>query len=122
MSTPAVLYFGCWDRPGHFLFQPNGQWPLSHATPFGSFGEQLDRDHYKPEEQTEGVARLTHDSGWTILAFWDRSVDRRSGCHSTFLAPGTWSAEEMIAGAREAFPSVWARYRFEVRMEVSHAG
>jgi hypothetical protein len=132
VTVRDVLYFGCWHRPGHYLFCPNGGRAPRNATPFGADAEQLDRDCYKPgkrsnrfasecvetADQIQGAARLTHERGWTIFAFWDRSVDHRGGCHSTFVAPDTWTAEEMIDAARAAFPQIWARYSFEVRTEV----
>lgn len=26
MSEPRCFYFGCWERPGHYLFAPNREW------------------------------------------------------------------------------------------------
>ncbi len=62
--------------------------------------------------------RLVHVQGWTALAFWDRSSDRRGGSNSAILAAGTLDFEAMVAIAADNFPSVWARITtaFEVRL------
>lgn len=68
----------------------------------------------RPLLQPEGIPRLTHLYRWTVLSFWDRSADDRHGSHSTFVLRGTLSMDAAIAKARESFPKVWARYKFNV--------
>lgn len=110
---PRVLYFGCWSRAqrGHYLHEVDGRTgrPLG-IVPF--VDAELDGGFCPEGQQSEGVARLHHLRGWTVLAFWDRSADSRGNSHSTFLADGQHEFEEMVALAKEAFPAVWARFGF----------
>lgn len=125
------LYFGCWGGTGHFLSDARGhmardirrEFPLHERRVDGAFcGDpalaeyQRDRTHWRGDEehQPEGRARLHHIDGWTVLAFWDRSVDDRFGSNSAFLLPGILSATEAHAAAKAAFPAVWDRFRFAV--------
>ncbi len=117
-----VFYFGCIGESGHFLFVPNmrtvrNAGPFTPASLDTSFcpGMTPESQGYTPREQPEGVARLTHYEGWTVLSFWDRSVDDRRGSHSTFAIDGVHTFGEAVAHARAAFPRVWARYKFAVR-------
>lgn len=126
-----VYYFGCVHGSGHHLHAPGPRTVhREEVVPTffgGTRGANLDTDFcpgVTPElrrrgsaslEQPEGVARVTHVEGWTVLSFWDRSVDNRRGSHSTFAMEGTRDFAAAVVLAREAFPSVWARYKFEVR-------
>jgi len=65
-------------------------------------------------EQIEGAALLHYKDGWTALSFWDRSIDKRSGCNSNFFAQGTHTFEEMLEIARAHFPAVMARFTFKI--------
>lgn len=79
------LYFGCIDRPGHYLFEPGStpcrnRWERWASKRDGSLA---------PEFNTiSGKALLHHFDGFTVVAFWDRSVDSRSGSNSMFIVPG----------------------------------
>jgi len=64
--------------------------------------------------QPEGFATVTRVAGLTIVAFWDRSGDRRFGSNSAFVADGEHCFDEVMAAAREAFPSIFKRFTFEV--------
>lgn len=67
------------------------------------------------KEAPQGVAalhkRLSRFDGatWTALSFWDRTGDKRPSSNSNFVARGDFTADEMIALAREHFPEVMAR-------------
>ena len=110
-----AFYFGCVGTSGHYLHTPD----LRTASRAGPFTPAMLDTHYCPNpatrEQPEGVARLTHFDGWTVLAFWDRSVDTRGNSHSTFVLRGTHAYDDAVRLAREAFPRVWSRYTFTVR-------
>lgn len=116
------LYFGCWgDQPGHDLRSSDG---LRHSRlPFGYpaklEGRALDGGFTPPVSMTtripNGLAVLHHASEWTVLSFWDNSIDSRPGSHSTFVSRGTLSFEDAVERAKAAFPSVWKRFTFEVR-------
>ncbi|RJF99001.1 hypothetical protein [Noviherbaspirillum saxi] len=71
-------------------------------------------------DTTGYVASISRLGGWgmSALAFWDYSVDKRGGCNSVFYAPSlTITPEELMAGAKQHFPEVWARLP-EVRLAV----
>jgi len=51
-----------------------------------------------------------HNAITRALAFWDYSVDNRSGSNSAFFAPSLEiSAEELIRQAALRFPEIWQR-------------
>lgn len=120
------LYFGCWRQAGHYLFRRGMKSGYGAGPTFaGPDGWQLDvpnprkgRPSYQPLEvhtaQIEGHAKLSHVELYTVLGFWDRSVDKRHASHSTFVLPGLLSFSEAIAAARAAFPEVFARISFEL--------
>ena len=112
-----ALYFGCWDRAGHFLWTPAGVYLSSIAErelPLALRSETLDGGYAPmgPEEEGRALVHLVH--GRTVLAFWDRSVDARGRCSSAFILKGHLSFDEAVAAARAAFPTIWARFKFEV--------
>ena len=116
-----VYYFGCWGETGPSLCSP-GQHKVHserHATPWESHDAVLCPGYvrlYENGPQIEGEAALHHKGGWTALAFWDRSVDKRGGCNSVFFAEGTYGPAAVLEIAREHFPEVWVRFTFEVRV------
>lgn len=129
-----VLFFGCIERAGHFLWAQQGSvvMPSKH-----SMGEAGPWRHYpKPgehgldpvkgpdlsawkidEKQQEGRAVLSHCSGWTRLGWADRSVDHRHGSHANIIAEGIRSFEEMLALGRECFPDVMKRMKYDIVLE-----
>ena len=126
MTNPTMYYFGCIRESGHYLWTEHLGHPSREeekTIPWQRYDGALcpawpPYERSRPEE--EGEAALHHHGGWTALAFWDRSVDKRGGCNSVFFAVGTYDALAMIALAKGRFPSIWARYGFEVRVvEVS---
>jgi hypothetical protein len=127
-----MIYFGCVGESGHYLHRPDlhhsgreSQRVLQEAGIFpkcdGGFcpGTEYDeqRPWRRPGRQVEGHAKVTHLNGYTILAFWDRSVDHRGNSNSVFIENGTWTFDEMVAKAKEVFPTIWARFKFEVRLD-----
>lgn len=73
------------------------------------------REHGRTYEAEQGVAALHVVDGWTAIAFWDRSVDKRGACNSNFVTHDVVDFDEMVRRSRAAFPHVWARFPFEVR-------
>jgi hypothetical protein len=114
-DAPTVGYFGCLERAGHFWHGPVKFW--EHDPPLGLPEEivrRIDQGYCPEGSQDEGRALLTVESGWTILAFWDRSVDGRGGSHSTFVCKGEHDFDTMVAMSRKQWPTVWERFKFEV--------
>lgn len=118
---PAIndYFFGVWHpiRVGHYLHVPSGQ--AIHSTPndFPFQRYQLLDGSLLPvsKEQTEGLATFCHINGWSVISFWDRSGDGRTGSSSTFLTRGKLDFQAACDRAKEMFPSVWQRFKFEVR-------
>lgn len=119
MDAQEPLYFGCVDRLGHHLWTRGEErvsllgWP--------KLNKQIDGGDCPKATPIEGVATLTHEEPWTILSFWDRSVDSRGGSHSTFLIPGRHNFETALAMARESFPRIFFRFRFSIRQASASA-
>lgn len=127
MQITEPTYYGCWTDVGHYARSTSRrsvtfeveQWCASHdARNTILVGSTAPGTRRIPEDaQVEGLARVTH---WpaidaTCLAFWDRSVDSRHASHSDFWLPGCLTFEEAVSAARAAFPSIWDRYKFDVR-------
>ncbi len=109
-----LLFFGCWDRLGHALHTPAGRTLGASASPWGFSIDAGLLDQRAP--QVEGVAVVAQRDGWTAISFWDRSADPRPGSNTAFLVDELVSGEDLLARAREAFPAVFARFGFEVRL------
>jgi hypothetical protein len=115
-TTPTPLFYGCSNsETGHCVFGtgPALRWFR---------GQDANLPPQDTSRNLQGAANLYHlpagtndlVGGYTILAFWDRSVDSRNGSHSTYLLPGTLSFPEALEAAQKAFPDIWRRYRFAV--------
>lgn len=123
--TPRMFYFGCWGVSGHYLFTDRGEHPEPHVEASlraavgsidGRYPPQYNQRAFsEPGYQEEGLALVHHVNGWTVLAFWDRSIDRRFACNSNFIAEGAHDFDAMRTLARDRFPTIWARFPFEVR-------
>jgi hypothetical protein len=121
-----ALYFGCRNGDvGHFMWVP-GMRRAPHEfalSPYPGLPWDKVDAHFAPrrgpgryaEEMPQGVAALHHKDGWTALSFWDRSVDSRGNSSSTFIFDAELDFAAALAAAREHFPTVVARYPFEIR-------
>jgi hypothetical protein len=128
MHDQPVYYFGCLRGVGHYLHDPAAAgwrgykaernpdgWPEAWRSYYpGAVLDDAALMFGPCKDQTEGVPVLHHVEGWTALAFWDRSVDKRGGSKSVFVTRGTLDCPAMIEAARAAWPQVWARYAFAV--------
>lgn len=116
-----VYFFGCRGVPGHYLIE-GGQGRCAGAgsgnklpEPLRGRGSKLD-GQYAPCDtlQQEGYACLRCVEGWTVLAFWDRSLDTRFGSNAVFIAHGEHKFERMCEIAQEFFPEIWQRFTFKI--------
>lgn len=130
MPEPRVLYFGPLKESGHFFFGDETGWRLSERHDLNGVPWTTQEDHadgtlqpgmicehghwHATTPQVEGPAVVHHKNGWTALSFWDRTIDTRPGCSSTYLAEGTFTFEEMVAFAKTRFPERWSKMKFEV--------
>lgn len=109
MPIPTVLYFGRWKTPGHYTFTPEGTLDRSLWIP--GLDAELLRRHGVPDEPGRGVyvTGVFPSGTHSLVTFWDRTGDGRPGSNSAFVMRGTHTADEVLAAAREAFPSLWRR-------------
>ncbi len=117
IGKDQAWYFGADGGKGHYLRGHRGQSQEAIPKDFPCRVGVLDTGFLPPaEEQIEGRATLATLNGWTVMAFWDRSVDTRRGSNSAFCIRGTHTFDEMVGIAKECFPAVWNRFKFEVRL------
>lgn len=115
-----IYYFGCWRDVGHYLRDTAGRtiWKEEEiGLPFSIYRLDtgfLPKSERGSSEQPEGVLHHTIEQGWTVIAFWDRSVDTRRGGNSAFVMHGEHTAEEALRMAWREFPTIFARFTFEV--------
>ena len=107
------FYFGCWVTLGHYLYDKRGDYVCGDDVGFPE--SSLDCKLAPETTSEQGVAKHYNLAGYTLLAFWDRSVDRRPGGNSVFILPGCLGFDESIAAATQAFPKVWARFTFPIK-------
>ena len=114
-----VIYYGCWDECGHFPWE-TGKERLSFRDFFNlqPWGSRVDGGLCHLGKERQGVYRVHKQDGWTAVAFWDRSVDHRPGSNSVFLIQQDVSGAELLRMAHEQFPSVFARFTFDLVPEV----
>lgn len=107
-----LFYFGCIEVSGHFLWDHNLQSVRKSNYPFP--WKMID-GCLCPQTTTEkGVAKLHHKDGWTALAFWDYSIDKRLNSNSVFFAEGIHGFYHMIQFGKKYFPKIYKRFNFEL--------
>lgn len=123
-----MFYFGPWSEAGHYLTHEGGQSVRRDerdTLPWNEWKGEVDgklQPHSKDCNsrpycgctQTEGIALLHYKDGWSALSFWDRSVDNRGGCNSTYFAKGIFTFEQMVEMARTRFAYRWNKMNFQV--------
>jgi hypothetical protein len=122
MSNKLALYFGCWDRPGHYLHEESGR--SSHyakrAFPGIPWDEaMMDTGLLKNgghPDTIDGKVFWTcggRDELWFAFFWWDRSGDSRGNSNSGFYVRGFGHDEQAqaFAYACERFPHIVKRQR-----------
>lgn len=118
-----VLYFGCIGQAGHYLF--GGDDTINKGSIGYVLSNKLDSIGDTPrDEQVQGRVRRFYQLGpevddrhcgrvdiglWSCLDWWDRTVDKRHGSHSVFLARGVFTFSALLEAGRLAWPDVIAR-------------
>lgn len=117
MADPIIYFCGVWPRStaGHYCFLTNGAWTHSEhpRSPWGDKYEPLldthpDRDD-DPRTEDEGVFVHMASDGWTLLAAWDRSGDKRRGSTASFAIQAELEPEAALDVAKRSFPAVFDR-------------
>lgn len=106
------FYFGCVERPGHFLFDERLVTVYDRQGSVARSLNHFDGALCYPEKDGPYIAALSRlwGLGYSALSFWDYTVDKRGACNSNFFIPdlnGTPAELLAIAGAR--FPRIFAR-------------
>lgn len=100
-----LLYFGCWDQPGHFLYRPDKMTVSEYSAgadllPHILLPKDLDGSRvFLPQPERVGVGQLTHlirgAECVTVLAWWDRTFDQRGKCNAAIQTDG-WDTVDGI--------------------------
>jgi hypothetical protein len=51
---------------------------------------------------------------WSLISWWDNSVDTRGASNCSFMVDRRETPEEILAEARAAFPQIFARFKYEI--------
>lgn len=126
----VALYFGCWNQAGHYLQDHDGRTLYRN-----------ERNHPSDLPWNEGMmdGTLLHngkisdvpngkvywtcggkDGFWYAFYWWDRSVDTRGACNSSFYVRGFGYPEmqEAFDWACTQFPSVVSRQKFPLMLQI----
>src|SRR4051812_43443145 len=122
VTPPRVYYFGCGEGYGHFWFLPRGErtrgWQSSSAVAdaMRTVFPRID-GIFTPNDcpEVEGEAKLTYVNGWTVLAWWDRSVDHRGKANSALVCHLPRDFDQMVALLAILFPEVSRRQRVPIK-------
>lgn len=114
-ASPIVLFFGCWNTSGHYLHAPGGR-VMPERNVEILLPPELQLRHLdgrlQPNDagQVEQRFRVHHLADWTVLAFWDRTVDHRRNSCAAFLVQGSLAPEAALQEAWRAFPELQPRF------------
>ena len=129
--TERVYFFGVWraSGAGHYLYTPAGEtlwmtrddvsfvpW-LAHELDGGltwNAGEWVVNGANRWRKQAtsaevQGEAALHHKAGWTALAWWDFTGDRRGASNSVVFVDRLCGFDEMLSLFAARFPAQSAR-------------
>jgi hypothetical protein len=123
-----ALYFGCWDRAGHYLHDATGAtvWKGNGLPPDLPWGECIMDSGFlknaKVIDDPDGRVYWTCGGAfafWYAFYWWDRSVDKRGACNSGFYVRGFgWpESKEAFEYACEQFPMVVQRQKFPLVLQ-----
>ena len=110
-----VYYFGCINAPGHYLWISRGDRYLPNMVGWVPWGNEMDSG-LAPQGTMEeqGHAAIHHKKGWTLVSWWDRTVDTRSKCNSAIMAEGNHGFEQIKILLKEYWPEVAQRQTVEL--------
>ncbi len=113
-AIPQVAFFGCWDQPGHYIYDANGRTLRS----FGPFIlESLDGVLLRHGSRIPGQVDLTCFKDYTVIAFVDQAVDRRPGSNGAFIVEGyALRRQQCWREAERVFPQIVQRLKPHLRM------
>lgn len=121
-----ALYFGCWDRAGHYLHDTHGLSLYSDRKPSDLPWDECLMDsrllkNGKVPDVPDGRVFWTCGGRafWYAFYWWDRSVDKRGACNSGFYVRGFGypEAQEAFDYACAQFPKVVARQLYPLVLQ-----
>lgn len=121
-----ALYFGCWDRPGHYLHGVDGAhiWEAKRDVglpwSLGLMDGGLLKNGKRPDVYDGHVFWTAGGSPfWYAFFWWDRSGDRRSASNSGFYVRGFGWPEPQAAFdyACAEFPKIVARQHHALALQ-----
>ncbi len=105
-----IAYFGCWDRPGHFLRIAGNQHPSRSDEAMFPSAAHLDGSIlFLPRPEKVGTGMLTYlpAPNLTVLAWWGSPFDKRGAVNSAVIVSGHVKSSDSVWGAFEkAFPQL----------------
>ena len=114
-----MIFFGCVKQVGHHLYTKDGYMMSYMDRKKIPFTEGiLDTGLLEGVPMTEGLATISIIRGWTVVSFWDNSVDKRGKSNAAFIYPKSMTFEEMIEISREQLPWFWARFKSPIQLVV----
>lgn len=131
-----AMYFGCVDLAGHFLYEPRkfegqpvhqlvrypGNNPWGLLIDGGLCPNASTRNELPPEDQPVNRAKLHRKDGWTAIAWWDRTGDKRPNSNSVFMAEGEHDFASMLTLFRQKFEFIAARCELTGKIEEAKSG
>lgn len=109
-----LFYFGCIRVAGHYLWRTE-DFKIYEPTKvgitrnlMGALDGAFCPDGIKAYPQQRWLCSIVPP--WTIVAWWDRSVDSRPNCCSVFIGRDFGhNPNRVLEAAKVSFPSVFAR-------------
>lgn len=115
LSKLEVWCFGCIGNPGHFLWLPRTRLHIDLKRQ--PWGDSIDGLLCQPPsfQRADTKPWTHHKDGWTAVAFWDQSGDRRPGSCTVFLVKAEATTEEVLTAAKQQWRDVWNRRGFPLQ-------
>jgi len=107
-----VYFFGCWKTHGHYLKDHTGK-SLNYSNNSLPW-DKIDGTLCPDDTRKQGIVKIHHKNGWTAAAFWDYSIDHRSGSNSVLFVEDILDITEVISEFEETFPQIYKRFDFEL--------
>lgn len=80
-----------------------------HIDDLMNYGELDGKFPPNDPAQPQGVTAIGRWQGNTVLAFWDRTIDKRFASNAAFVEPGEHTEAEMHEIAAREFPTLVGR-------------
>jgi hypothetical protein len=106
-----AFYFGCGERAGHHLWVEGERPESAYGMAYRDWRNMSDGLFPPRRTSKQGAAALHFVHGYTVLSFWDYTVDSRPQSNSTFFLPGRMNFDTALAEAQKRFPWVFARFK-----------